>query len=570
MNTFRIRPIILALGASALAAAWSGIAIADKDIAEWQVVVNNGVTVPGDSRTFNSYNQPSVNVDALVVFRARSRGGQGGEPAHGVYTRDMSKKGGGPVTTVFDRNTLVPAPNNLGTTFTEPPSFPRIDIRTHTVASRGNHSPVWRFIVGTDPVTGEEIESRAGTTGLYATAFGPLVTGESNLGAVPEFSFFAVPGRDPQTKFDVFPGAPAVTDGSILVFKANHTENGIGKTGVYFRRLENQPIPSSAGPLSPAAGTQPAVMIADNVSTLIPGTGTLFGSTAPPSAAEGKAVFAGFDNEDNPTLGGIYLAALTGTAPPLTALVSIQGQVPGESPGVGFTRLGEGVSFDGRFVAFWGAWDTATKQLVLQCPTEGNRLVIAFCREQHPNGYTVEVPVNQGIFVHDIETGETHAIAKTPADFSDFVYMNYSGRVPGLGEGEEDGELARWRSASFVAVSGVRKNPKDKNFQVAFKGRRGEVVNGVYVDPIDGIYLYASPKRPTLVALAETGMAGTIFDPQAVADSDEDPATPPTVLPVTEVGIERDGFRGNVLVINVSMGTEEAGWAGIYLTQVKK
>ncbi|RPI48164.1 MAG: hypothetical protein EHM59_01870, partial [Betaproteobacteria bacterium] len=109
MNTFRIRPIILALGASALAAAWSGIAIADKDIAEWQVVVNNGVTVPGDSRTFNSYNQPSVNVDALVVFRARSRGGQGGEPAHGVYTRDMSKKGGGPVTTVFDRNTLVPA-----------------------------------------------------------------------------------------------------------------------------------------------------------------------------------------------------------------------------------------------------------------------------------------------------------------------------------------------------------------------------------------------------------------------------------------------------------------------------
>jgi hypothetical protein len=31
------------------------------------------------------------------------------------------------------------------------------------------------------------------------------------------------------------------------------------------------------------------------------------------------------------------------------------------------------------------------------------------------------------------------------------------------------------------------------------------------------------------------------------------------------MGIERDGFRGNSLAVNVSMGTEEAGWAGIYL-----
>mgnify|MGYP003424990489 CR=1 FL=1 len=30
----------------------------------------------------------------------------------------------------------------------------------------------------------------------------------------------------------------------------------------------------------------------------------------------------------------------------------------------------------------------------------------------------------------------------------------------------------------------------------------------------------------------------------------------------------RDGFRGDALAINVSMGSEEAGWAGIYLTAV--
>lgn len=569
MKTFRIRPLILALGTSTLAAASSGFALADKPDYAWQVVVNNGVTVPGDSRKFNSYNQPSVNVAGMVVFRARSRGGQGGEPAHGVYLRDMSKHGG-PVTTLFDRNTAVPAPNNLGTTFVEPPSFPRIDIRTRTAASRGNHQPVWRYVLGTDPVTGEPIESRAGTTGLYSNAFGPLVTGESNAGAVPDFAFFAVPGVDPQVKFDVFPGAPAVTDGNTLVFKGNYTANLVSKTGVYYRRLENSAIPSSEGPLSPAAGTQSAVMIADNASTLIPGTGTLFGSTAPPSAAEGKAVFAGFDNEWSPTLGGIYLAPLTGTAPPLTTLIRIGGQVPGESQGVGFNRLGEGVSFDGRFVAFWGAWDTATKTLVLQCPTDGNQQLIAYCLQQYPAGYAVEVPVNQGMFVHDIATGATRAVAKTPTDFSDFVYWNFSGHVQGVGEGDEDGEPARWRSASFVAVSGVRKNPKDDTFQMAFKARRGDVVDGAYVNPMDGIHLFESPKPATLVTLAETGMAGTIFDPQAVDDSDEDPTTPPTVLPVTAVGIERDGFRGEMLVINVSMGTEEAGWAGIYMTQVKK
>ena len=34
------------------------------------------------------------------------------------------------------------------------------------------------------------------------------------------------------------------------------------------------------------------------------------------------------------------------------------------------------------------------------------------------------------------------------------------------------------------------------------------------------------------------------------------------------MGIERDGFRGDSLAINVSMGSEEDGWAGIYVTTV--
>ena len=42
----------------------------------WETVVNNNDLMPPlEVRNFNSYNQPSVNRDGLVVIRARSRGG---------------------------------------------------------------------------------------------------------------------------------------------------------------------------------------------------------------------------------------------------------------------------------------------------------------------------------------------------------------------------------------------------------------------------------------------------------------------------------------------------------------
>ena len=55
------------------------------------VINNNDLIPPLQLRTFNSYNQPSVNTDGLVVIRARSRGGPPLGPAtHGIYTRDMA------------------------------------------------------------------------------------------------------------------------------------------------------------------------------------------------------------------------------------------------------------------------------------------------------------------------------------------------------------------------------------------------------------------------------------------------------------------------------------------------
>ncbi len=547
------------LGAAASAAAAETVIYKDYTVPGvtfgWQTVVNNDVTVPGDARTFNSYNQPSVNVDRLVVFRARTKGGMGGggmsgQPVHGVFTRDMGVADE-PVVTLFERKSFVPQPNNLFTKFIEPPSFPRIDMWSDTVASRGNHQPAWSY------------STSAGTTGIYTNPFGSLIAGTSNLGAVPDFDFFAVPGIDPVTKFDVFPGAPAVTDGATVVFKGNYTVGDLGKTGVYYRDLTNAPITLLNGtPLAPAGGMSPAVRIADT-STTIPGTKTTkFGSTAPPSAAGRRAVFAGFDNEESPTKGGVYRAPLSGPDPRLTTLVRIGDRVPGEKSGTKFNKLGEGLSFDGRFVAFWGAWGSATRTLVLQCPTEGNKERIAYCKLMYPNGFTTTVPVNQGIFVYDTVTGSTSAVAKAPKDFTDFVYWNFSGKVPGSSEGDT-GEPARWRSATFVAVSGLADGQlTDATFHAAFKARTGAVVDWAYVNPVDGIYLRKGPGKPPIAAVVETGMDGTLIDPDAVVPGTQ------VAIPVTSMGIERDGFRGDAFAINVSMGSEEAGWAGIYLTTV--
>ena len=254
----------------------------------------------------------------------------------------------------------------------------------------------------------------------------------------------------------------------------------------------------------------------------------MFGSTSPPSAANGHVVFAGFDNEESPTLGGIYLAPLTpypsGGQPDLTTLVSIGGRVPGEGVNSTFNGLGEGGAFDGRYVGFWGAWGSETRTVRLYCPTEGNKDRIAYCNgnliceggttEGDKNSHCdttgcyqdKEVPVNQGIFVHDTEKGSTRTVAKTGARFDELLFWNYSGRTPCVGSGghgeegaEEDGEMARWRSSAFVAVSGLR---------TAFKAVTGGVV---------GIYLGRQPGQDVLTVL-DTRMDGPAVDPEAPRD----------------------------------------------------
>jgi hypothetical protein len=608
--------LFVALGTVAMAATAFGVSAARPTTFDWQVVVNNGFEIPDNpGRFYNSYNPPSVNAGALVVFRARSTGQQQG-PVSGIYTRDMATPGD--INKIADRDTEVPQPNNTEyplpngqgmttlSTFNEFPSFPRIALTADAVATRGNHPPVWTYVIGTDPDTGEPVETRAGTTGAYVNldannTASPLVTGASLLGAVPAFSdIFAVPGVDPATRFDVFPGAPAITNAGVIAFKGNYSvddpnsvnpEVTIGKTGVFYRRV-----------IAADAGGDAAIQLVANSDTLVPNpgdcpAGTTFGSTAPPSAAGGHMVFVGFDNEDDPTCGGVYRAPLSPSRE-LTTLVGLEDKVPGQGKET-FTQLGEGLSYDGRFVGFWGAWGAATRTVRLYCPEEGNRDRRFFCNRT-PDPQTGEipgggdgdinsicydaagnrlpvcyqekkVPVNQGIFVYDtVGKGKLRLVARAgvDADFDDFVYWNYSGAPPGVGESEGDAEPPRWRSSSFQAVS----QRAGATFRIAFLAREGNIdkSTNLYVDPVDGIYLgqVLGATAPTLTTLVQTGMDGTVLDPDAVWDDDENPSTPDVPLPIASLALERDAFRADWFAITASMGVEEAGWAGIYLTQI--
>jgi hypothetical protein len=490
----------------------------------WTTVVNNGDYMPGTLSLFNSYSQPSVNAQGLVVFRARSKGGNG-EPTHGIYMRNMlSSKA--TVVKVFDRNSTVPQPNNTDTTFIEFPSFPRVDLLLNTIATRGNSQPVWNYTLadGTD--------TKAGTSTVFSGGSQSMTTAVSQLGIVPGYERFQVPGAASGTRFDQFPGAPAITLNRV-VFKGNYTESGISKTGVFFRD------PGGNGGAN-------AVQLIANSNTRIPNQSKkgnlLFGSTAPPSAALGMIVFAGFDNEDHPTAGGIYWA-LVQSLPTLRTLVGIGDQVPGEASKTGFTRFGESLAFDGRNVAFWGAWGAEIKTATLPCPIDGNADLVAYCNRHYPNGYTTTVPLHQGIFVYDTLTGALTSVAKSPVNFDDFLYWTFSGKVPGS-KGSADGEPARWRSSAFASAAGVL-----RSFQVVFKAQKG-AVNGIYA------FNSASASTTTLV---DTTMPGTGIDPNAPYGSF-----------VTSVGIERESLRAGWLALTASMldpNTSES-WGGIYIRRL--
>ncbi len=525
-------------------------------VGAWKSLSNNQTTVPDSGGlTFFSYNQPSVNVNGLVVFRGRAKtatdsgedggGGGGGSGSgstgmgRGVFTVNACLRPA-PLSTVADTQTAVPAPNNTGSMFTEFPSIPRIDMDSDVVATRGQSKPVWQLSDGT----------KLGTSGVYVTLNSGLNTAVGLLGSQSDFSYMEVPDASTTgVKFDQFPGSPTVTQGRYVLFKGNYTDGSTSKTGVYFRDL--------------GTASSRVQVIADS-NMIIPGTvSTLFGSTAPPSAAKGQVVFVGLDNEDAPMAGGIYIAPVA-SKPPLSALVTIGETVVPDatgSPLAGsptFSQLGEGLAFDGRYIAFWGAWGThdpnGMREVVLNCPTDGSTALRDACNQQYPSGQAqMQDPVNQGIFLYDTVQHKLWMVAKAGEgeQFQDFLFWVFSGS-PGASGGSDssgptDAEPPRWRASSFAAVDGAR--------GVLFKAARQP---GDGTVPASGVY----------GAAFTSGTIGPVFKVVEVGDAMApiDPAAPPDSS-VTSVGLERESLRGGWLAMTVSsLDPASESWAGIYAT----
>jgi hypothetical protein len=174
------------------------------------------------------------------------------------------------------------------------------------------------------------------------------------------------------------------------------------------------------------------------------------------------------------------------------------------------------------------------------------------------------VPVNQGLFVFDTLSRKLRLVARTGGDegYADFLYWNYSGAPPGAGESEGCGEPPRFRSAAFLSVSARA----GATFRLAFLARTGDAdAAGVYRDPVDGIYLAEAlgASGISTAVLLRTGWDGTILDPRAI-----DPASG-EALPISSLALEREGFRRGWLAVAAGMGTEDAGWAGIYLADLR-
>lgn len=536
----RIRKIA---AATALAGCGLVVAQAGADEIRWKTAVNHAALVPGTGQYFNSYNQPAVNEHGLVVFRARSTGSSG-QPATGIFTRDLAAAG--PVNAIFMRGGTVPQPNNALyngalASFNEFPSVPRIDGTSDTIATRGMSRPVWVYTL-------DGAETRTGSAGVYTNPAGMGTTGASMVGDVPGFAHFQVPTSiaPAGTGFDQFPGAPSVAGGKTVVFKGNFTVDSVARTGVFYRDTVGSGGVSAVGVIASSFTRIPGVTPAVN-----------FGSTAPPSAAAKFVVFAGYDNEEAPTAGGIYRARLGARPTALEKVVAIGDRVPGEG-NQRFKSFGEAISVstDGQQVLFWGTWGTETRQVEVRCPAEGNAAVRAYCESVTPSPTYKAVPVHQGYFVRDLEHGSLVVVAKTNAQLLDFMYWNFSGRAPGMsgGEGGEDDieEPARWRTATFGALSA-----HDDTTRAVIKARTADGADGLYLDEL------FHGKPGVLTTLVKTGQSAFGLDPAAPAGS-----------LVTSLGLERDGFRGDWLAINAGMlavdGTEETTWGGIYATRLKQ
>lgn len=452
----------------------AAVLISERDVAgqtPFQVLVDRTDSIPGASGLFNSFNAPAIDANGNVVFRGRGSGPQGSSGVQGIYITTVANPES--ILRIADRSTVVPGSDSA--TFNSFPSFPRIE--NGQVIFRGVSEPV-----------APELEGNAGV--YVGTATGLTTAADRQSMVPPENLLF----------FDQYPGAPDIATisrlgrvQSVAVFKGNASveeapteEAATETTGVYFRSMtRNSPI----------------VMIADTM-TAIPGSETLFGSTAPPSAHGNLVVFVGSDNEDMPTIGGIYVADITAKDVPgsVRPLVEIGDAIP-DGGGASFARFNETLSFDGRTVAFFGSDDVAP--------------------QENPSAL-------QGIYTVDVRSGVVSKIVDTNTNVPDLAepFPSFLFESSPMG-GEQEGVL---KFPAFLAIDGSN---------VAFLAHAPNDVVGIYLSQQGR----TGPR--TLKTVLDTTNDGGLLDPQLAG------------VPVSELSMERDALRGDRLVFTATIGDEE-------------
>ena len=571
-------------------------------IETWTPVANRNDVVPGTEQQLRKFSEPSVNRGGAVAFRGTAS--REDYPVSGVYLRRMGATGQ-PIEAIFERGADVAWPNNVespafsGTFagYRRFPWFPRIDADAVMVVSRGTSGPVWRFMLP----NGEEMFQ--GTAGVFASSNGDRFTAANMLGDVrdpdtlePYFPEFAVPGEGDATAFDGFPGVPTIGGSRYVTFKGatrRHGHHDFGKGegggnggghgggprydhGLYTRDL-----------LTPFSPLLEIVREGDDMpGPLVLRSQPRFEVIGSPSAFENRVVFLGVDDDDHPDNGGIYISRTDEPSDP-QPIVRIGDPVPGlvmdgvASDDLTFREFGEAISFNGRWVAFWGAWGHSDMHFELDCPEPwevDDEELSKYCHDQHHAHDHVEVRRSQGIFVHDLETDTTYLVALNgdmPTGMKDkelpsYVFWKFDGTVPVHGGGHGGGngggngdnllgspdgdgvptdqsERAEWRPYVYLAVESLAGfGGSEDEFRVAFKST---------LKDIDTLWIADGPFGGSPQPILSTGNLGSSLDEQC-----------PEGARIVDIGLERDAMRDGWLAISARMWNDKTreGWSGVY------
>ena len=161
----------------------------------------------GGYQVFNSYNQPAINKEGVVVFRARSRGGEGGGHGAGrTGTRHLRARPGRAGAAVHG----VPAHRHGAAAEQHHDKEHRSARVVQRVPVGAAHRRRFRhdcdarpIHAGVDVLPADGTETRTGTSGVYtSSSHGMPTTGASMLGDVHEggfqtFPYFQVPVQAP-------------------------------------------------------------------------------------------------------------------------------------------------------------------------------------------------------------------------------------------------------------------------------------------------------------------------------------------------------------------------------------